>query len=155
LLFVAAVLFVLDLKAKAHGVLTAGGIVVFVLGGLLLFNPSVPSARVSPPVLFTLPVVVGVLSLFLVRALMSAKKTPLRSGPQALNGAHGVAETALDPLGRVRVRGDSWSAESVGGSVPAGTPVMVIAVRGITLDVFPESGPLFEDHGPARLGGSA
>jgi membrane-bound serine protease (ClpP class) len=140
LLFVAAVLFVLDLKAKAHGVLTAGGIVVFILGGLLLFNPSVPNARVSPALLFTLPVVVGVISAFLIRALLAAKRTPLRTGPQALMGAHGVAETALAPLGRVRVRGESWSAESVGDPVPAGTPVLVIAVRGLTLDVFPEGG---------------
>jgi membrane-bound serine protease (ClpP class) len=140
LLFVAAVLFVLDLKAKAHGVLTAGGIVVFILGGLLLFNPSVPNARVSPALLFTLPVVVGVVSAFLIRALLAAKRTPVRAGPQVLMGAHGVAETALDPLGRVRVRGESWSAESVGDPVPAGTPVLVIAVRGLTLDVFPEGG---------------
>lgn len=155
LLFVAAILFVLDLKAKAHGVLTAGGIVVFILGGLLLFNPSVPNARVSPAVLFTVPVLVGIISLLLLRALLSAKRTPVRTGAQALNGAHGVAETALAPLGRVRVCGQSWAAESVGGPVPAGTPVMVVAVRGITLDVIPQSGPLMEDLGAARLGGSA
>ena len=140
LLLVAAVLFVLDLRARAHGVLTAGGIVVFILGGLLLFNPSVPNARVSPPLLFTLPVVVGVASTFLLRAMLAARRTPLRAGPQTLMGAHGVAETALDPHGRVRVRGESWSAESVGDSVPAGTPVLIVAVRGLTLDVFPEGG---------------
>jgi membrane-bound serine protease (ClpP class) len=142
LLLVAAVLFVLDLKARAHGVLTVGGIVVFVLGGLLLFNPSVPNARISPPLLFSLPVVVGVASTFLLRAMLAARRTPLRAGPQTLMGAHGVAETTLDPLGRVRVRGESWSAESVGDPVPAGTPVLIVAVRGLTLDVFPEGGSL-------------
>ena len=142
LLLVAAVLFVLDLKARAHGVLTVGGIVVFVLGGLLLFNPSVPNARISPPLLFSLPVAVGVASTFLLRAMLAARRTPLRAGPQTLMGAHGVAETALNPLGRVRVRGESWSAESVGDPVPAGTPVLIIAVRGLTLDVFPEGGSL-------------
>jgi membrane-bound serine protease (ClpP class) len=142
LLLVAAVLFVLDLKARAHGVLTVGGIVVFVLGGLLLFNPSVPNARISPPLLFSLPVVVGVASTFLLRAMLAARRTPLRAGPQTLMGAHGVAETALDPLGRVRVRGESWSAESVGDPVPAGTPVLIVAIRGLTLDVFPEGGSL-------------
>jgi membrane-bound serine protease (ClpP class) len=140
LLLVAAVLFVLDLKARAHGVLTVGGVVVFTLGGLLLFNPSVPNARISPPLLFTLPVAVGVASYFLLRAMLAARRTPLRAGPQTLMGAHGVAETALDPLGRVRVRGESWSAESVGDRVPAGTPVLIVAVRGLTLDVFPEGG---------------
>src|SRR2546426_5231903 len=86
LLFVAAVLFVLDLKAKAHGVLTAGGIVVFVLGGLLLFNPAVPEARVSPWLGFTLPFVVGVVSIFAVRAVMAPRKRPLQGRPQNLGG---------------------------------------------------------------------
>src|SRR5207302_1890835 len=72
LLLVAAVLFVLDLKARAHGVLTVGGIVVFVLGGLLLFNPSVPNARISPPRPFTLPVAVGVARTVLRRAMLAA-----------------------------------------------------------------------------------
>jgi len=83
-----------------------------------------------------------VASTFLLRAMLAARRTPLRAGPQTLMGAHGVAETALDPLGRVRVRGESWSAESVGDPVPAGTPVLIIAVRGLTLDVFPEGGSL-------------
>jgi membrane-bound serine protease (ClpP class) len=157
LLFVATVLFVLDLKARAHGVLTAGGIVVFILGGLLLFNPSVPNARVSPLLLYTVPVVVGVLSALVLRALLAAKRTPLRTGTQALKGAHGVAETALDPHGRVHVRGQSWSAESVGGPVPAGAPVLVVSVRGLTLDVFPEVVPApiehTEDHSTTSPGG--
>jgi len=28
----------------------------------------------------------------------------------------------------------------VGDPVPAGTPVLIVAVRGLTLDVFPEGG---------------
>ena len=155
LLFVAAVLFVLDLKAKAHGVLTAGGIVVFVLGGLLLFNPAVPEARVSPWLVFTLPLAVGAVSIFAVRAVMAARKRPLQVGPQTLVGALGVAESALDPLGRVHVRGESWSAESVGGPVPAGAQVLVLAVKGLKLEVFPESVPSIGDKSVWRLGGNA
>jgi membrane-bound serine protease (ClpP class) len=154
LLFVAAVLFVLDLKAKAHGVLTAGGIVVFILGGLLLFNPAVPEARVSPWLLFTLPLAVGVVGIFAVRAVRAARKRPLQAGPQTLVGTIGVAESALDPLGRVHVRGESWSAESVGGPVPAGAQVLVLAVKGLKLEVFPESVPSIGDRSVWRLGGN-
>ena len=146
LLAVAAVLFVLDVKARAHGVLTAGGIVVFILGGLLLFNPAVPSARVSPWLLYPLPVALGILSAVVIRALVAARHTPLRTGTQTLQGAHGVAETALEPAGRVHVRGESWAAESVGGPVAAGAPVLVVSVRGLVLEVFPEVVPSIEDH---------
>ena len=146
LLAVAAVLFVLDLKAKAHGVLTAGGIVVFILGGLLLFNPAVPSARVSPWLLYPLPVALGILSAVVIRAVVAARHAPLRTGTQTLKGAHGVAETALEPAGRVHVRGESWAAESVGGSVAAGAPVLVVSVKGLVLEVFPEVVPSIEDH---------
>jgi membrane-bound serine protease (ClpP class) len=127
---------------------------VFILGGLLLFNPSVPNARVSPPLLYSLPVLIGIGSFFLLRALLTARRLPVRAGPQTLAGAHGVAETALDPHGRVHVRGESWSAESVGGPVPAGAPVLVVSVRGLTLDVFPEALPPLEDHSVSRTGGS-
>ncbi|HEU5002743.1 MAG TPA: NfeD family protein [Actinomycetota bacterium] len=138
LLVVAAVLLVLDIKAKVHGILTTGGVVVLVLGGLLLFNPSVPSARVSPLLLYPLPVAIGVMTFFLLRALAAAKQEPLHAGVGALPGTMAVAETALTPLGRVRLRGESWAAESVGGEVAAGTPVRIVRARGLTLEVFPE-----------------
>ena len=59
--------------------------------------------------------------------MLAARRTPLRAGPQTLMGAHGVAETALDPLGRVRVRGEAWSAESVGELGLLDEPVRVVA----------------------------
>jgi membrane-bound serine protease (ClpP class) len=154
LLFVAAVLFVLDLKAKAHGVLTAGGIVVFILGGLLMFNPAVPSARVSPWLLFTLPVVVGVVTALAVRALVAARRTPIKAGPQTLTGMTGVAETALDPLGRVHVRGESWAAESLGGPIPAGSQVLILGIKGLKLEVYPESAPDGGAHTISSKGGT-
>ena len=145
LLFMAAVLLVLDLKARAHGVLSAGGIVVFVLGGLLLFNPAVPQARVSPWLLYPLPVALGLVTVMLLRALTAARHEPLHAGVGALRGTIGVAEGALEPTGRVHVRGESWAAESVGGPVAAGAPVLIVGARGLTLEVQPE--PVILDHG--------
>jgi membrane-bound serine protease (ClpP class) len=127
-------------------VLTAGGIVVSILGGLLLFNPAVPSARVSPWLLYPLPIALGILSGVIIRAAVAAKHAPLRTGAETLKGAHGVAETALEPTGRVHVRGESWAAESVGGSVPAGAPVLVVSVKGLSLEVFPEVVPSIEER---------
>jgi membrane-bound serine protease (ClpP class) len=137
LVLVAAVLFVLDLKAKAHGVLTAAGIGVLILGGLLLFNPAVPSAHVSLPVLITVPVLAGLFSGLVLGSLLKAKKAPIRAGKEAIVGTVGVTVTKLDPSGMVRARGETWSGQSVAGFIAADTPVRVIDIRGITLEVEP------------------
>jgi membrane-bound serine protease (ClpP class) len=138
LLAVAAVLLVLDVRAKAHGILTAGGVVVLILGGLLLFNPAVPRARVSPALLIALPVVLGIATALLLRAIAEAKEEPLHAGVGALAGEVGRAETALAPSGRVRLHGESWAAVSPAGDVPAGAPVRVVGVTGLTLEVEQE-----------------
>ena len=50
-----------------------------------------------------------------------------------------VAVDDLDPGGRVRVRRESWSAESAGGEILAGTTVRVKTVEGLRLIVEPIS----------------
>jgi len=130
LLAVSGVLFVLDVKAKAHGVLTAGGIATLVLGGLLLFNPTVPNAHVSRPLIVIVALLAAVSTTFLVRGLLSARKHSVKTGIEALEGSPGVALTDLTPEGRVRARAETWSAESVAGSIAKGTSVRVVSVRG-------------------------
>jgi membrane-bound serine protease (ClpP class) len=135
LLMVSAVLFVLDVKARAHGVLTAGGIGTLILGGLLLFNPSVPSARVSRPLIVLVALGAGLFAFFSLRALLAARGKPVITGREALEGTVGVALSDLDPRGTVRARGETWSAESASGPIPAGATVRVARVRGVNLVV--------------------
>jgi membrane-bound ClpP family serine protease len=52
------------------------------------------------------------------------------------NGAEGVAIGDLDPEGIVRVNGENWSAVAVNGPVRAGTPVQVVRVAGVRLEVW-------------------
>jgi membrane-bound serine protease (ClpP class) len=51
LLMASAVFFLFDLKHPGLGLPTVGGTITLILGGLLLFDTSVPNARVSPWVL--------------------------------------------------------------------------------------------------------
>ncbi|MCU1450165.1 MAG: hypothetical protein JWP02_2335, partial [Acidimicrobiales bacterium] len=53
-------------------------------------------------------------------------------------GADGVVLTPLDPVGVVRVKGESWSARSLTGPVETGARVWVVNVDGLTLEVAPE-----------------
>ena len=51
-------------------------------------------------------------------------------------GEPGRAATELDPIGVVRVKGESWTAESVNGRVPAGAAIRVVSSDGVKLRVW-------------------
>ena len=52
------------------------------------------------------------------------------------DGAEGFAVGDLDPEGIVRVNGENWSAVAVNGTVKAGSPVQVLRVAGVRLEVW-------------------
>jgi membrane-bound ClpP family serine protease len=62
-----------------------------------------------------------------------------------LAGTSGTAVTALNPVGVVRVASETWTANSLSGSLPAGAPVHVVRVDGVRLDVWSEAGTV-PDH---------
>ena len=62
----------------------------------------------------------------------------------SLRGATGVAITDLTPVGVVQVGGETWSAESVSGPLPAGAPVHALKARGVRLEVWSEAGTVAE-----------
>lgn len=134
------VLLVAEIKVVSHGVLTIGGVVAIVLGSLLLVNTSELPLRVSWTVI--LPVVAATAGMF-VLAISAGVRAQLRrptTGAAGLLDAAGVARTALEPEGEVLVQGELWRAVAVGGgSIPAGAPVRVVGVEGLTLRV--ERGP--------------
>jgi membrane-bound serine protease (ClpP class) len=127
-------------KAKAHGVLTTGGIALLVLGGLLLFNPSVPSAHVSLWLIIAVAAFFALFSATVLRAILRAKDRPVQLGLEGLVGSTGLALSDLAPTGTVRVRNETWTAESVSGPIGSGAPVRVTDVRG-GVKLFVESAP--------------
>ena len=80
--------------------------------------------------------------LFLYRYLRhSYSDAPSRlTGPELLVGQRGVVLERLAPSGWVRVRGERWRADArQGAAVEPGSAVVVRAVRGLTVEVEPES----------------
>ena len=77
----------------------------------------------------------------MLRAVINSRYTPVRSGPHTVIGAEGTVLRPLDPVGVVRVRGESWTARSTAGPVPAGATVRVAGVAGLTLEVEPAPAP--------------
>jgi membrane-bound serine protease (ClpP class) len=134
----AFVLFVVDLKAPTHGVLTVGGIVSLVAGALLLFNS--PLYRVSLSAVVAVAVVTGLFFAFaLAKVIQSRRRQPV-TGREGLVGRVGVARTRLDPEGTVLVQGELWRSIAVDGPIECDERVKVVTVEGFTLQVTP-AGP--------------
>jgi membrane-bound serine protease (ClpP class) len=96
--------------------------------------------------LFLLPAPWGVIAVALAAAVevlelafwrWFARRYKLRSGPEMLIGMRATVVEACAPMGRVRVRGEYWTARSAGAPVEAGEEVTITALDGLTLDVEP------------------
>jgi membrane-bound serine protease (ClpP class) len=70
--------------------------------------------------------------------LWYAKRRRAMVGTDALVGVTGIAVGELLPDGQVKVNGEIWRARCEAGC-DAGTPVVVRAVAGLTLEVEPTS----------------
>ena len=134
LIILAIVLFVLELKFVSYGLLTAGGVVSFVLGAMFLFDSplpgfSIPVSSILAAVIFVLVVVFGV-----VRAVIKAHKGRVVTGEEGMVGEVGVCTTPVGESGKVSVHGELWNARSE-EQIQQGTRVEVTGSDGLTLIV--------------------
>ncbi|HVH64521.1 MAG TPA: nodulation protein NfeD [Candidatus Acidoferrum sp.] len=137
LILVAILLFIVDLKAVTHGVLTTGGIIAMTLGGLLLIDTGFLSEGVNIPLLlFTVFVIAGVF-IFILQKIIIARRQPYAAGEESLVGVVGTVREPLSPTGMVFVDGALWQATAPNGPVEVGTKVRVVAVDGLRLRVEP------------------
>ncbi|HWJ48512.1 MAG TPA: nodulation protein NfeD [Candidatus Udaeobacter sp.] len=136
----AFVLFAAEAKFVSHGVLTAGGIVLLTLGGLLLVDAPIPEMRVHLATALAVSVPLGIITAFLMSIALKARRNKVVTGEQGLVGETGVAQTALSPLGKVFVHGELWDAVAP-SPLPIGQLVIVRKVDGLTLQVDPLAVP--------------
>jgi membrane-bound serine protease (ClpP class) len=135
----AFLLFVADFMAPTHGILTAGAIVSFLLGSLLLFNSpgSLPFFQVSLPVIFGMTTALALAFLFAVGAIARGQRRQVVTGREGMLGKVAEVRTLLDPEGLVFVESELWRARTIGVPVPVGQQVRVASVEGLLLLVEP------------------
>jgi membrane-bound serine protease (ClpP class) len=140
LMGLAFILFIIDLHAPSHGVLTVGGIASFALGSFMLENSSQsPTASISRVAVLAVTAIMAAFFLFAVGAVLRTRLTRSTTGKEGMRGAVGVVREPIDPEGYVFVMGELWRARSTNGPIPAGDFVRVIDVDGLTVIVEPYS----------------
>lgn len=142
LLVASVAFFLLELKLPGTGIATGAGLVTLVLGGLFLFDPSVPTARVSPWVIAPVAAFAAIFFLVVVRAAIRMRGARTVSGTSTVVGAEGTAVTALDPTGVVLVAAEEWTATSDAGPLERGQRIRVTQVDGLRVRVVPADRPM-------------
>jgi membrane-bound serine protease (ClpP class) len=133
----AVALLLVDLHTAGLGAWTAGGLVMLVVGGLLLFSGADPALSLSPWAIVA--AVAGTL-LFFVSVMTAALRVRLRrpiTGEEAIVGTIGEAKTDIAPEGTVMTKGTLWRARTMETGIAAGSRVQVKATEGLVLLVEP------------------
>lgn len=134
-------LFIGDLASEGLGLLAIPGVLAFVFGSLVLYqplsspSPSMPAVRINPWLIALMTLVLLGFFVIVVRALIRAAAHPVSTGVQALLGRVGRTTSALAPSGTVRVEGEIWSAVAEDPPLPPDTEVEIVGFNGVTLQV--------------------
>jgi membrane-bound serine protease (ClpP class) len=135
LILLALAMFVIDLKAPTHGVLTTGGVVAMALGSLLLIDTGFLSEGVNIFLILVTVLLLGGSFGFVLRKILAARQRPFAAGEEAIVGKTGTVREPLRPDGLVFVDGALWQATSLSGPIEAGSRVRVVGIDGLKLRV--------------------
>jgi membrane-bound serine protease (ClpP class) len=132
LLVAAFALLILEAHFASHGVLAAAGILCLVIGALTLVDGPIPELRVHLATALSAGLAFGLITVFLLRLALRARRSKVLMGGDAMIGQIAVVTQPLAPSGQVMVNGELWQAES---ATPAalGEQVRVRGLRDLTL----------------------
>ena len=139
LLVAGVVLLCADVLLHRLGVVTAAGVVAFLVGSLLSFRGVAPAIRISPW-LIGLLTVGSVLYYGFALTVAQRSREWIASTQRGLVGLLGETRGELKPEGPVYVKGTLWRGRSNDGPIPPGTRVRVRGVDGLVLRVEPDPG---------------
>lgn len=137
LIGLALVLFIIDIFAPTHGVLTAGGTLSFFLGALMLFDRADPAFRLPLAYIIPATLITAGFFVFIAGSGLRAQRLPVRAGKETMLGKTVPVLDAVDSTrGRVFVEGESWNAVS-DSLIPQGELATIVGIQGLSLKVTP------------------
>jgi membrane-bound serine protease (ClpP class) len=124
-----------EVFVAGFGVLGVGGIIAVLLGGLILMSGNEAGLQVSRWLVVGFALTIGAFILFVVGALVKARRMQPHFGRERLVGAQGKVRTKLNPSGYVYIQGERWEATAEDPPLFEDTPIIVTAVEGLRLVV--------------------
>ena len=141
LLVASIVFFALELMHPGVGLPAFAGVVCLVLGGLFLFDTSVPGVSVSWWVIVPVAAFATFFFLVVIRAAMRLRHKGAATRDDELIGVEGVVLRDLRPRGVIQIASEHWTAEAVSGAPRKGERVRVVEMEGLKLKVEPLEAP--------------
>jgi membrane-bound serine protease (ClpP class) len=139
LIILALALFVIDIFAPTHGVLTGGGIIAFFLGALMLFNHAPAGYHLPLSWIFSTTLVTAAFFIFFVSKGIRAQRLPKSAGAETMIGKTVKALSRIDSQGgKVFIEGEHWNAVS-DVVVEKDKLVEITGIEGLTLKVKPKN----------------
>lgn len=137
LIILAIALFIMDVFATTHGVLTMGGIVSFVLGSVMLFDQAQTAMRLSLSLVIPSAIVTAAFFAFVIGKGIRAQFLPPKTGKESMIGKVAKSVSRIDShSGKVFIDGEYWNAVS-DMEIQEGESVEIIEMQGLTLKVKP------------------
>jgi membrane-bound serine protease (ClpP class) len=134
----AFVLFLLDVKAPTHGLLTLAAIGSLIAGAIVLFgSPELaPFGALSIPLVILVSIAAGGAFFVVVMTAVRAQRRIPITGKEGIVGKIGRVTQDLAPSGVVQVWGENWLADAHDGkTIASGSEVEVVAIDGLRLKV--------------------
>ncbi len=135
----AFLLFLLEIKITSYGMLTIGGLVLLMLGGLMMVNDPFTDIGVSKELLLALVGFIGAIVIFVAYFVYRTYRNRPATGQEGMVGQRGTAKSDLEPgkEGWVFADGTLWRAFS-DLHIKKGEPVTIVHVDdGMVLHVKP------------------
>lgn len=120
--------------SPSFGILGAGGIAAFLLGGAILFDTDVPEFQLDWAVIAGFAVASALVLAVAGRVALRSRRRKVVSGREELVGATGAVLDWADGKGHVFVHSERWRAVGP-ASLRENEPVRVAGVSGLVLEV--------------------
>ncbi|MCZ6831290.1 MAG: nodulation protein NfeD [Gammaproteobacteria bacterium] len=130
-------LMVAEAMAPSFGILGFGGIVAFVMGGIILFDTDVEAFQVAWPLLLVFAIVTAAFIMVTISIALRMRRQQVTTGIEKMLGLRGEALAEINTEGMVRVGAEIWQARS-GQPIEKGSRVIVTDVSGLLLHVKKE-----------------
>ncbi len=130
LIILGVMLMVMDIWVPSFGVLTAGGLISFIIGSLTLYDIKEFPLDLSVSLIAGAAASTALFFVFAAGSGIRAQLKKVSTGSEGMVGLSGETRTPLEPSGEVFVRGEIWAAVSDSGFIPAGSEVTVTEVSG-------------------------